>query len=162
MWMQINQAWSQLAERERVMVMALAVFLGMVLFYLVIWSPIHSANQQAIQSEQRAQQQWQWLNQQVIKHPMVEKRQNALRFATQSQLMSSLQSSLRNENLLSSMSSMTPSAKSIKVDFKEVNAPQLFSWLSFLEKQGLVSKQLQINAIKPGIVQASVRFGVVQ
>ncbi|MEA3404407.1 MAG: type II secretion system protein GspM [Pseudomonadota bacterium] len=162
MWMQINQAWSQLAERERTMVIALAAFLGVVLFYLVIWSPIHSANQQAIQSEQRALQEWQWLNDQVLKYPMVQKNKDALKFTTQSQLMSSLQSSLRNENLLSSMGSMTPSAKTIKVDFKEVNAPQLFSWLSFLEKQGLVSKQLQINAVKPGIVQASVRFGVIQ
>jgi len=162
MWMQINQAWSQLAERERNMLVALVAFLVVVLFYLLVWSPIHSANQQAMQSEQRAQQQWQWLNDQVLKYPMVEQQKNALKFTTQSQLMSSLQSSLRNENLLSSMDSMTPSAKTIKVDFKEVNAPRLFGWLSLLEKQGLVSKQLQINAIKPGIVQASVRFEVVK
>jgi len=162
MWMQINQAWSQLAERERNMVVVLAVFLAVVLFYLAIWSPIHSANQQASQAEQRAKQQWQWLNDQVLEYPMRKEQKNALKFTTQSQLMSSLQSSLRKENLLSSMDSMSPSAKTIKVDFKEVNAPQLFSWLSLLEKQGLVSKQLQVNSLKPGIVQASVRFGVIK
>ncbi len=162
MWMQINQAWSQLAERERKMLMLLAGFLVLVLFYLVLWSPLHSAYQQAQQDEQRAQQQWQWLSDQVRQNPMVEKQKNGLQYASQSQLMGSLQSSLRKQNLLSFMSTMAPSAKSIKVDFKEVNAPRLFRWLSELEKQGLVSQQLQINALKPGVVQASIRFGVAQ
>jgi len=162
MWMQSKQAWSQLADRERTLLMLLGVFLLVSLLYLVIWSPIHSAHDNAKQSEQRAEQNWQWLNEQVLKNPMVSGSQKTLRFSTQSELMSSLQSSLRNENLLSSMQAMTPASKSIKVEFKAVDAPRFFAWLSILEQQGLVSSQLQVNAVETGVIEVSVRFGVAE
>lgn len=160
MWMQSKQAWSQLADRERMLLGFLGVFLVVALLYLVIWSPIHSANQTAKQSEQRALQEWQWLSEQVQLNPMVNSAGQRLKFGTQSELMSTLQRSLRNENLLSAMDSMTPASKSIKVDFKAVEAPRFFAWLSVLEQQGLVSSQLQVNAQATGVIEASVRFGV--
>ncbi|MBN2865069.1 MAG: type II secretion system protein M [Thiotrichales bacterium] len=162
MWMQSKQAWSQLADRERTLLLFLGVFLIVALFYLAIWSPIHSANQQAIQTEERAQQDWQWLSEQVQLNPMVSRANTRLKFGTQSELMSTLQSTLRNENLLPSMDSMTPASKSIKVEFKAVDAPRFFAWLSFLEQQGLVSSQLQVKSVNTGVIEASVRFGVTQ
>ena len=162
MWMQSKQAWSQLADREQTLLKLLAGFLLVSVLYLLIWSPIHSANENAKQAEQRAQQEWQWLSGQVIKNPVVSPQQNRLRYATQSELMSSLQSSLRSENLLSSMQTMTPAKKSIKVEFKAVNAPNFFGWLSLLEQQGLVSSQLQVTAITKGMIEVSVRFGVAE
>jgi len=160
MWMQSKQAWSQLADRERTLLLFLGVFLIIALFYLVIWSPIHTAHEQAKQSEQRALQEWQWLSEQVQLNPMLSGANKRLKFGTQSELMSTLQSTLRSENLLSAMDSMTPASKTIKVDFKAVDAPRFFAWLAVLEQQGLVSTQLQIKAINTGVIEASVRFGV--
>lgn len=160
MWAQSKQAWSQLAEREQTLLKGLALFLAVTVLYLVIWSPIHSAYHNAQQSEQRAQQAWQWLHDQVLANPATEGANDTLRFSTQSELMSTLQSTLRSENLLSSMQAMTPATKSIKVDFKAADAPRFFSWLSLLEKRGLVSSQLQVNAISTGIIEVSVRFEV--
>lgn len=161
MWMQTKQTWSQLAQREQQMLLALGAFLVGVLLYMTIWSPIHDAYSQAQKAEQKAVADWQWLSEQVKKHPMQESREQSLQFATQSQLMGSIQKTLRDENLLGSMQSITPSAKAIKVSFKEVHAPRFFRWLSLLEKQGLVSSQLQVNPVNTGIVQASVSFEVV-
>lgn len=160
MWMQSKQAWSQLAEREQKLLMGLALFLGVAILYLAIWSPIHSAHDTAKQSERKAQQEWQWLHDQTLANPATAGVTTTIRFSTQSELMSTLQSTLRSENLLTSMQGMTPAAKSIKVDFKAVDAPRFFSWLSLLEKRGLVSSQLQVSAIKPGIIEVSVRFEV--
>jgi len=161
MWMQIKQAWSQLAQREQQMLLALGVFLVGVLLYLVIWSPIHSGYTQAKQFEQKSLADWQWLSEQVKKYPMQQSGQQTLQFASQSQLMGSIQKTLRDENLLGFMQSITPSAKAIKVSFNEVPAPRFFRWLSSLEKQGLVSSQLQVSPVKTGIIQVSVSFEVV-
>lgn len=160
MWMQIKQAWLQLAQREQQMLLALGVFLIGVLLYLMIWSPIHTSYLQAQQSEQKAVSDWQWLSEQVKKHPMQQSGQQTLQFASQSQLMGSIQKTLRDENLLGSMQSIAPSAKAIKVSFKEVHAPRFFRWLSSLEKQGLVSSQLQVTPVNTGVIQASVSFEV--
>lgn len=160
MWMQTKQAWSQLAQREQQMVLGLGIFLILVLLYLLIWSPIHNGYAQAQKAEQKAAEDWRWLSEQVQKHPMQQRSEQTLQFATQSQLMGSIQKTLRDENLLGSMESLTPSAKAIKVSFKEVHAPRFFRWLSSLEKQGLVSSQLQVTPVKTGIIQASVSFEV--
>ena len=162
MWMQTKQAWSQLAQRERNLLKLLGGVLMVSLFYFGLWSPMHSAHDNAKQFQQRAQQNWQWLNEQVLANPRVVGSQNAFRFSSQSQLMSTLQSTLRNENLHLSMQAMTPTTDSIKVDFKAVDAPKFFGWLSLLEQQGLVSNQLQVSVVKTGVIEASVRFGVVK
>jgi general secretion pathway protein M len=158
MWMQINQAWSQLAQREQRMLMALAVFLAASVLYLLVWAPIHTGWAAAQQTEQKARADWQWLSEQVAKHPPGQ--QTTLTATTQSQLMGSLQQSLREENLLGFMQGIAPSAQSVKVTFKEVPAPRLFRWLSRLEAQGLVSSQLQMTPIRTGVVEASIRFEV--
>jgi len=160
MWTQSKQAWSQLAEREQKLLSGLAVFLAGALLYLVIWLPIHNAYDNAIMAEQRAQQDWQWLSEQVAAHPMKDSGTPTIKTRTQSELMSTLQSRLRQQGLLSFMDSMTPTNKSIKVDFKAVEAPRLFAWLSTLEQLGLSSRQLQITRIKTGVVEASVQFEV--
>ncbi|MDG6773656.1 type II secretion system protein GspM [Thiomicrorhabdus sp. ZW0627] len=160
MWTQINQAWSQLAQRERAMIAGMMVFLAVVLFYLLVWSPIHKGYVQSMQGEQKAMADWQWLNEQVVKHPRTQSAGSGLVFTTQSQLMGSIQKTLRDENLLPFMESITPNAKGINVGFKEVPAPRFFRWLSLLEKQGLVSNRLQVTPVKQGIVQATVGFEV--
>lgn len=162
MWMQINQAWSQLAERERLMLKVLAGFLLIMLFYTLVWSPVHSQYQASVQDHERAVNEWQWLQEQVKASPRIEAVGQTVVFATQSQLMSTLQKSLRSESLLSSMESMTPTARSIQVTFKKASAPRFFRWLSVLEQQGLVAQQMQVKPVESGWVEASVRFEVSQ
>ncbi|WP_373019695.1 type II secretion system protein GspM [Thiomicrorhabdus sp.] len=157
---QINQTWSQLAQRERMMLSGMIAFLAVVLFYLLVWSPIHKGYEQAVQKEQQALNDWQWLSEQVVAHPRVASAESGLLFSTQSQLMGSVQKTLRDENLLPFMQSITPNAKAIKVGFKEVPAPRFFRWLSLLEKQGLVSSQLQVTPVKTGMIEATVSFEV--
>ncbi|MDG6777325.1 type II secretion system protein GspM [Thiomicrorhabdus sp. zzn3] len=158
MWSQIEQAWSQLAERERKMVLGLAVFLLVTLFYVLVWQPLHERAHSAQQSVQRAQGEWQWLREEVIKHPRQHSSGAVLQFETQSQLMATIQRTLRDENLQGFMESITPSKRAIRVSFKSVPAPRLFRWLSGMEKRGLISQQLQIVPVGTGMVEVMVSF----
>lgn len=158
MWSQIEQAWSQLAERERKMVLGLGVFLLAALFYLLVWQPLHERAQSAQQAVERAQGEWQWLRDEVVKNPRQQTSGAVLQFETQSQLMATIQKTLRDENLQGFMESITPSKRAIKVSFKSVPAPRLFRWLSGLEKRGLISQQLQVVPVETGMVEVSVSF----
>jgi general secretion pathway protein M len=160
MWIQINQAWLKLAQREKQLVTLLVLFLTIVLFYSLIWSPIQSANVSTKQALEKAKKEWVWLNQQV---PLVV--QQPLKLArgeiqSKAGLMSFVQDALKSENLMHQMQELQLTNKGVKVSFNEVNAPRLFRWLSMLEAQGVIAKNLQLTPIKAGITQAQVEFEV--
>ncbi|WP_178863903.1 type II secretion system protein GspM [Thiomicrorhabdus cannonii] len=160
MWMQINQYWTQLAEREQRLLKLLAVFLGAMGFYAVVWSPIQQNHVKALQEMQSAEAQWNWLSEQVAQHPAKAGQNQLLQAQSASQLIAVLQKSLREEGLLGFMESMTPNKRGVWVKFASAPAPELTRWLSLLEKQGLVSEQLQIAPTSVGIVEANVSFEV--
>ncbi|WP_321325773.1 type II secretion system protein GspM [Thiomicrorhabdus sp.] len=163
MWMQINQAWLNLDAREQTLVKALAVFLVLVLLYLLIWSPIHNQKRQAQQTLTTAEQEWQWLNKQIpaAKALLAEgSSTNLQKVDTQNGLMSLLQSSLRQQNLFKDIKTLQGVDKGGKVSFEQVDATRLFKWLTLLERQGVVPKTLQVNWVAPGLVKADMQFKV--
>ncbi len=160
MWMQINQAWSNLAQRERLLVTLLMLFLTVVLFYSLIWSPIHTTNASTQQAFEKAQKEWVWLNQQA---PLVSQgttKNPQLDLQSKTGLMRFVQDALKSENLMHQMQELQLTAKGVKVSFNEVNAPRFFRWLSSLESQGLIAKNMQLTPIKVGFTQAQVEFEV--
>ncbi|WP_127471104.1 type II secretion system protein GspM [Thiomicrorhabdus aquaedulcis] len=166
MWMQINQAWSALAVRERRLLIGLAVFLTGFMFYQLLWLPIQNAQQQAHAALQKSQADWQWLNEQAPK--IVEKSATGratvltdpLAFNSKTALIDSVQQTLRVQNLLRAAQGIEPTAQGVKVRFAQVDAPRLFAWLAALEQQGLVASRLDITPISPGLTQAEVQFDV--
>lgn len=160
MWMQISQAWQQLAVREQRGLLGLAVFLLATLLYAGLWQPLTEQRDVALNSEQSAVQTWLWLNEQVEKNPAKASQKALYPAETASQLLSSLQRSLGQEKLLQAMK-MTPMRNKVKVEFKSVAAPDLFRWLSRLERNGLSASQFQVKSLSTGVVQASVQFSVI-
>ncbi len=162
MWMQINQAWSNLAQREKQLVSLLMLFLTVVLFYGLIWSPIQTANDQMKQALEKSKNDWVWLNQQAPLVVQQVSKNPQLDIQSKTGLMSFVQSELKSGNLMHQMQELQLTEKGVKVSFNEVNAPRLFRWLSKLESQGVIAKNMQLTPIKPGFTQAQVEFEVVK
>lgn len=162
MWMQINQAWSKLAQREKQLGMLLILFLTVVLFYSLIWSPIHTANDRMTQTLDKAKNEWVWLNQQAPLVAQQPTKNPQLDIQSKAGLMSFVQEELKSENLMHQMQELQLTAKGVKVSFNEVNAPRLFRWLSKLESQGVIAKNMQLTPIKAGFTQSQVEFEVMQ
>lgn len=170
MWTQINQAWSNLAPRERQILGVLAVFLGVILLYQLIWLPLQTRHQQAQMAAQKAQADWLWLNEQApnVVQNVVQTtqksnsagRSGALMFNTKTALMDSVSQSLRVQNLLRATQGVELTSQGVKVRFAQVDAPRLLAWLSELEQNGLVASRMELSPISPGITQAELQFDV--
>lgn len=160
MLMQINQWWLAREARERSLLTALAGFLVVVLFYLLLWSPMQQAKQNAELKLQNAQQTWEWLNQQV---PLVERtgsqnQNNKPAVENQSQLLRLVQNSLRQQNLFKDIKSVKGVSKGAEVRFDEVSASRLFRWLAELEQKGVSSSDLKVSYIAADKVKAKIEF----
>ncbi len=160
---QINQWWFSLEARERTLLKLLSAFLILVLGYLLVWSPIQQSKLSAQQSLSAAQQEWQWLNQQL---PLVQERrasgsvQQTVKVTNQNQLLGLLQSSLRQQNLFKEIKTVKGISKGGEVSFEAVKASRLFRWLGVLEQQGVMADRLQVTWLAPDQVKASMQFKV--
>ena len=160
MWMQINQAWSKLAQREKQLVTQLMMFVAVALFYSLIWSPIYTANERVNQVLEKSKNEWVWLNQQIPLVPQLSTNNLPLDIQSKTGLMSFVQEALKSENLMHQMQELQLTAKGVKVSFNEVDAPRFFRWLSKLESQGVMAKSMQLTPVKIGFTQAQLEFEV--
>ena len=163
MLMQINQWWIALDARERKLLSFLAAFIALVLLYVLLWSPLMNAQQQAQLKLNNAQQTWQWLNQQV---PLVEQQlvpssqAKASRVNNQNELLSVVQKSLRQQNLFKDIKTVKGVTQGAEVRFDEVTASRLFRWLARLEQQGVVADELSVVYVSADRVKAVVEFKI--
>ncbi len=161
MSLQNNPMWTQLAEREKRLVIGLIIFLVIMAFYSLVWSPIHSQYSQQKSALQKAETEWLWLVEQapkVIQSP----RGTQLAAHSKTALMDSLQKSLRQQNLLQFTEGLKLTNRGIKVRFEEVDAPRLFRWIGVLEQQGLTAKSMKLTPISDGLTQAELLYEVVK
>lgn len=158
LWQRAQAYWQSLAERERLLLKALAAIVVVWLAYQVIWQPPKQALKQAEQRLTQVENQWLWLNEQT---PIVQalKKQTQPNF-TQSQWMAELQKSLRDQNLLQQAESIKPINQAVQVQFNQVEAPKFFRWLSGLESRNLVADKMQIDPLETGIIKVTLSFKV--
>lgn len=161
MSLQNNPMWTQLAEREKRLVIGLIIFLVIMAFYSLVWSPIHSQYSQQKSALQKAETEWLWLVEQA---PKVIQSPSGTQLAAHSKtaLMDSLQKSLRQQNLLQFTEGLKLTNRGIKVRFEEVDAPRLFRWIGVLEQQGLTAKSMKLTPISDGLTQAELLYEVVK
>ncbi|HIE40012.1 MAG TPA: type II secretion system protein M [Thiomicrorhabdus sp.] len=161
MSLQNNPMWTQLAEREKRLVIGLVVFLVMMAFYSLVWSPIHAQYSQQKAALQKAETEWLWLVEQapkVIQSP----RGTQLAVHSKTALMDSLQKSLRQQNLLQFTEGLNLTNRGIQVRFEEVDAPRLFRWIGGLEQQGLIAKSIKLTPVSEGLTEAKLLYEVAQ
>jgi len=157
---QINQWWYSLEQRERQLLKLLAGFILLVLFYLLLWSPLKSAKLEAQLKMEKAQQEWLWLNEQI---PLIQQNKASgsveqTKVENQNQLLGLIQNSLRKQNLFKDIKTVKGISKGGEVSFDEVSASRLFRWLGSLEQQGLVADKLQMSWLADDKVKARVQF----
>lgn len=160
----LMQKWQLLSQREQSLLLVMAVALFGLLINVLIWSPMQAAKQEAQQSLQNSQQQWQWLNEQIpawqtLKSP----RASGEKIRSQNELMAQLQATLRQQMLQNSLKSMSLSQKGVKVSFKEVDAKQFFIWLQRSEQKGIQLRSLQVEPVeKEGYIKADLEWSLAQ
>ncbi|VAW45530.1 hypothetical protein MNBD_GAMMA04-735 [hydrothermal vent metagenome] len=161
MSLQNNPMWTQLAEREKRLVIGLVIFLIVMAFYALVWSPINSQYTQQKADLQKAETEWLWLVEQAPKI-VRSTGDNDLTIHSKTDLMDALQKSLRQQNLLQFTEGLKPTNRGIKVRFEEVDAPRLFRWVGALEQQGLTAKTVKLTPILEGLIQAEFQYEVVK
>lgn len=152
--------WTQLAQREKRLVIGLVIFLVIMVFYSLVWSPIQSQYTQQKSALKKAETEWLWLVEQA---PKVERstRSNSLAVHSKTALMDSLQHSLRQQNLLQFTEGLKLTNRGVKVSFEEVDAPRLFRWVGVLEQQGLTAISMKLTPLSDGLTQAELLYEVV-
>ncbi|MBD3611475.1 MAG: type II secretion system protein M [Hydrogenovibrio crunogenus] len=154
------QIWKGFSQRDQRAIMILGGVLLCAVLYFLIWLPSEHAKQQAQQKLALSQQKWDWLNEQL---PKVAQRGPVLpasTLKTTEGLMQFIQAQLRQLNLYQTIERIETQGHKVVVEFKEVNAPRLFRWLSQQEQQGLIAYSADLKPLQPGIVTAKVIFEV--
>jgi len=155
-----NPMWAQLSDHEKRLMMGLAIFLVIMAFYALIWSPINSQYTQQKAALQKAETEWLWLAEQAPK-VMPSTSGHSLTIHSKTDLMDALQKTLRQHNLLQFTEGLKPTNRGIQVRFEEVAAPRLFRWVGELEQQGLTAKSMKLTPISVGTVQVELLYEVV-
>ncbi|QBZ82244.1 type II secretion system protein M [Hydrogenovibrio crunogenus] len=156
----ILQVWKGFSQRDQRAIVVLGGVLLCAILYFLIWLPSEHVKQQAQQKLALSQQKWEWLNEQL---PKVAQRAPVLpasTLKTTEALMQFIQTQLREMNLFQKIEHIETQGQKVVVDFKEVNAPRLFRWLSQQEQQGLIAFSADLKPLQPGIVTAKVIFEV--
>ncbi len=156
-----HPVWTQLAEREKRLVMGLGLFLVVVALYSLIWSPVQTAFKQQTLALQKAEKEWLWLVEQAPNVPRGSVN-NALNVHSKTALMDALQKSLRQQRLLQFTEGLNLTNRGVAVSFEKVDAPRLFRWIGGLEQKGLMANSMKLTPLSAGLVQADIMYEVSQ
>ena len=155
---QLTQKWTSLAERERRLLIGLAIFLVLVSLYSLIWAPIQNDHQLKQAGLNKAKADWFWLAEQAPKVSQQPLKKQSLKIGSKTELMDVLQKSLSQQKLLKSAQGLNLSNRGVTVSFNQVDAPRLFRWLGQLEGRGLKAFKMDLTPISAGLTQATIEF----
>lgn len=158
-----GQYWLQLAPREQKLLGVMTVFLVLFLLYSLLWEPIQAEHKQAQQRLELAQNQWQWLNEQIPAweassfaqtHQAQPKTQSSL--TDNNQLMAFINQQLAVYKIQKQLKEIKSASKGIKISLKSVDATKLFKWLQRLESQGINFDRLTFERTATAKVDADL------
>lgn len=158
------QSWAQLQVREKQLLKVMVFFLLLTLIYLLLWSPVIESNSQASQKMQTAKKTWHWLNKQQQKLTSLSGQVKPVNMANQSQLIRYLQQQLARQNLKKSVTETIPlngrGHEGVEIHFAQVNSPRFFRWLSKIEQESVLAKELSVKQLATGSISVKVVFEV--
>lgn len=147
-----GQYWLQLAPREQKLLGFMGVFLVWLLLYSVLWAPIQAERKQAQQRLELAQNQWQWLNEQLPAwqasgyaqaQPTAPKTTRTL--TDNNQLMAFVNQQLSVYKIQQQLKEIKSASKGVKISLKSVDATKLFKWMQRLQSQGIEFERLKFE-----------------
>ncbi|RDH82427.1 MAG: hypothetical protein DIZ80_09035 [endosymbiont of Galathealinum brachiosum] len=155
----LNQWLDTLEKRERYIVIAGAISLAVMLFYLVIWEPITSQHEQQQINYNSQRQLYSWM-----KNANVEIRRfkssggsNKARFRNQS-IASLADRSATTSGIKPFIEKIDQSKKGVKVRIKSADFDRIVTWLTDLEnKYGIIARKVKVEKTKvKGAVDAQI------
>lgn len=153
----LNQWYTSLQPREKIMVVATSIVMTITLFYLIVWEPIYNGLEQQQQQYESQQSAFIWM-QTAAAEAKALKKSGARPISSTSQPVSLLvEQSAASAGLKKHMGKLESSGKQgarIKLDDASFN--QILIWLNTLqEKHGITVTSANIDlADKPGTVNA--------
>lgn len=147
----LGMQWQQLSKRDQWLLNFLLVFVALFLVYSLFWQPIQTRHSQAVQQHSAAQEEWNWLNAQVVhwQNSIYAKQSSEQtpknRFKDDTELMSFLNQNLATFKIQQSLKEMKNTNSGVKISLKSVGAVRFFKWLEVLDAQAveLINLQLQ-------------------
>ena len=154
-WIEPARArWNALAARERRAASLLAAFLGAVLFYLLVWSPVHGGLARARAHLASVQVQLAQLREQAV---LVEKVRSTPRFAPPSDAAGAVERSAERHGLREQLKRVeAEGAGRVRVQIEGASFSALTAWLVELQQQsGLRAESATFERqANPGTVNA--------
>lgn len=155
----LNQWLDTLEKRERHIVIAGAISLAVMLFYLVIWDPITSQHEQQQINYNSQHQLYSWM-----KNASVEVRRlnsaggsNKAKFRNQS-IASLADRSATTSGIKPFIEKIDQGKKGVKVKIKSADFDRIVTWLTDLEnKYGIIASKVKVEKTKvKGAVDAQI------
>ena len=146
----LKQWFYTLQTRERVLVVTAAVITAILIFYMLIWSPLNNAvqeNQKALNNEQELVT---WLQEQSVRARLLNDSGNVQRF--NGSLTQLVNQTTRGTNI--AISRLQPIGENLQVTIDSVPFNDLLAWLDTLENRGVTILQSDIvDTDESGVVQ---------
>jgi general secretion pathway protein M len=146
----IKQWYLQLSERERILVICASAVSIVVLFYYLLWSPLHNAVTQQRAALNNEQQLLVWVQEQSNRAQLMRSRGQVTTYS--GSLTQLVNQTTRSANI--SVSRLQPQDDELQVWIDEVPFNALMRWLADLEQRGIVILQSDFSETNDaGIVQ---------
>ncbi|GGD76985.1 type II secretion system protein GspM [Lacimicrobium alkaliphilum] len=147
----ITQKFRQLSEREQRLVVLVASFMAILLFYLLVWAPLNQSvqrNQTAIESQKELLS---WVEQNANR--IIQLRQSgnvASRF--NGSLTQAVNLSANQNGIM--ITRMQPQGDKLQVWVDEAEFNKVLTWLEAIENQGIVIQDADFSeSSTPGIIR---------
>ena len=147
----MKEWWQQLQLREQQLVMGMSIFVGLLLFYTVIWQPLNEGLTQAESKLARQEQLLTWVSEGSVQY--IQARQRGASKGSSGSLSSIVnKTAARNEI---KVSRMQPQGDNVQIWIDDVSFKTLLKWLQFLAtNEGLIVKNIDLlRGEKSGTVQ---------
>jgi len=147
----MKEWWQQLQVREQQFVMGMSIFVGLLLFYTVIWQPLNNGVSQAESKLARQEKLLTWVSEGSVQY--IQAIQNGASKTSSGSLSSIINKTAASNEI--KVSRMQPQGANVQVWIEDVSFKILLKWLQFLS----VNEGLKVNNIdllrgeKAGTVQ---------
>ncbi|WP_395338684.1 type II secretion system protein GspM [Ningiella sp. W23] len=146
----LKQWFSQLTDRERILVLAAGGVSAVVIFYFAIWSPLNTGIEKQRAALKNEQQLLTWVNEQSARVQLLKGSAQNNRF--NGSLTQLVNQTTRAANI--SVSRLQPQDEELNVWIDSVSFNALMSWLEDLEKRGVSIVQSDFSETdEDGLVQ---------
>lgn len=154
--------WEERAPQERVLLIVLAIFSLVVVFYLLVYQPLQHRQTAALERYHKEISDYQWLRsktREIIKLKS-QARGVAVMVRGSAQVRSAIENSLGRYNLNAKieLKDEEEGNQLVEINFDNQNGSTVMQWLAANMQSGYLLRTLDLNSKSDGTVSATVYF----